>query len=152
MIGSGEAESRAIAGAVRDAIGQARLDAGVNLAGLLAEIGSADSVDYRQLFMCWHLTRTLRPSLVEQLPPAMVRDVLGREAARSKIVSPHGGAGPAMGGGDGADLASDLDGIRYPGCEDPGDSADPRWLRWFGDGIRESLPRELCRVSECAHA
>jgi hypothetical protein len=37
MIGSGEAESRAVAGAVNSATGQARLDTGVNITGLLVE-------------------------------------------------------------------------------------------------------------------
>lgn len=60
MIGSGEAESRAVAGAVKGAVGQFRLDAGVNITGLLVDIDRADSVDCRQYFMCWHLTRILR--------------------------------------------------------------------------------------------
>jgi hypothetical protein len=84
MIDSGEAESRAVAGAVKGAIGQARLDAGVNITGLLVDIGNADSVDYRQHLMCWHLTRVLRPSLTEMVPPAVVRSVLEQETARSR--------------------------------------------------------------------
>lgn len=76
MIDSGEAESRAITGAVRGAIGQARLDAGVNITGLLVDMGSAQSVDFRQHFMCWQLTRVLRPSLTEKVSPAVVRSLL----------------------------------------------------------------------------
>ena len=93
MIGSGEAESRAVAGAVKNAIDQARLDAGVNITGLLADIDSADSMDYRQHFMCWHLTRILRPSLTEKLPPAVVRSIVDQgtapqETAPSPLTSP----------------------------------------------------------------
>lgn len=86
MIDSGEAESRAVAGAVKGAIGQARLDAGVNITGLLVDIGSAESVDYRQHLMCWHLTRVLRPSLTEEVSPAVVRSVVEQEMARSRTV------------------------------------------------------------------
>lgn len=46
MVNSGEAESRAVAGVVRGANGQARLDAGVNVTGLLIDMGSAASVDF----------------------------------------------------------------------------------------------------------
>ena len=79
MIDSGEAESRAITGAVRGAIGQVRLDAGVNITGLLVDMGSAESVDYRQHFMCWQLTRVLRPSLTEKVSPAVVRSVVQQD-------------------------------------------------------------------------
>lgn len=127
MIDSGEAESRAVAGAVKGAIGQARLDAGVNITGLLVDIGSAESVDYRQHLMCWHLTRVLRPSLTEEVSPAVVRSVVEQEMARSRSVplgsrSWHAGsptldlsrmqihgqvpAGPAGESGEG-DMASD---------------------------------------------
>lgn len=82
MIDSGEADSRAIAGAVRGAIGQARLDAGVNITGLLVDMGSAESVDYRRHFMCWQLTRVLRPSLTEKVPAVVVRRVVKQETAR----------------------------------------------------------------------
>jgi len=73
MIGSGEAEPRAVVGAVRGAVGQARLDAGVNITGLLIDIELADDGDCRRHFMCWHLTRALGPSLSELVPPAVVR-------------------------------------------------------------------------------
>ena len=66
MTNSSEAESRAVVGAVRGAIGQARLDAGVIITGLLVDMGSAESVDCRQHIMCWQLTRVLRPSLSEK--------------------------------------------------------------------------------------
>ncbi len=89
MIDSGEAESRAVAGAVKSAIGQARLDAGVNITGLLVDIDLADSMDYRQHFMCWHLTRVLRPSLTEKVPPAVVRSVVDQETVTSRIISPN---------------------------------------------------------------
>lgn len=82
MINSGEAESRAVAGAVRGAMGQIRLDAAVNITGLLVDMGSAESVDYRQHFMCWQLTTVLRPSLAEKVAPAVVRGVVAREAPR----------------------------------------------------------------------
>jgi hypothetical protein len=84
MINSGEAESRAVARAVRGALGQARLDAGVNITGLLVDMGSAESVDYRQHFMCWQLTRVLRPSLSEKVAPAVVRSVVKQDTARSR--------------------------------------------------------------------
>lgn len=74
MIGSGEAESRAVAGAVKGAVGQVRLNAAVNIAGLLIDIDRADGMDCRQYFMCWHLTRMFRPSLTEMVPPAVVRN------------------------------------------------------------------------------
>ena len=79
MIGSGEAESRAVAGAVKGAVSQVRLDAGVNITGLLIDIDSANDVDCRQHFMCWHLTRVLRPSLTELVSPAVVRSAVRRE-------------------------------------------------------------------------
>lgn len=88
MIGSGEAESRAVAGAVKSAISQTRLDAGVNITGLLVDIDTADSSDYRQHFMCWHLTRVFRPSLTEKVPPAVVRSVVNQQTAPSRIASP----------------------------------------------------------------
>ncbi len=84
MINSGEAESRAVAGAVRGAIGQARLDAGVNITGLLVDMGSAESADFRRHFMCWQLTRVLRPSLGEKVAPAVVRSVVKGDTARSR--------------------------------------------------------------------
>lgn len=82
MIGGGEAEARAVAGAVKSAVGQVRLDAGVNITGLLVDIDMADDVDFRQHFMCWHLTRVLGPSLTEMVPPAVVRGVAGRETVQ----------------------------------------------------------------------
>jgi hypothetical protein len=91
MIDSGEAESRAVAGAVRGALGQARLDAGVNIIGLLVDIGSAESVDYRQHFMCWQLTRVLRPSLTEKVPPAVVRSVVQHDTAQWRTIVPSYG-------------------------------------------------------------
>jgi hypothetical protein len=87
MIDSGEAESRAVVAAVKGAIGQARLDAGVNITGLLVDIGSAESVDCRQHLMCWHLTRVLRPSLTEKVPSAVIRSVVEQETARSRTLS-----------------------------------------------------------------
>jgi len=92
MINSGEAESRAVAGAVRGAIGQARLDAGVNITGLLVDMGSAESVDYRQHFMCWQLTRVLRASLSEKVAPAVVRSVVKQDPARSRTGFLSGGS------------------------------------------------------------
>jgi len=92
MINSGEAESRAVAGAVRGAIGQARLDAGVNITGLLVDMGSAESVDYRQHFMCWQLTTVLRPSLSEKVAPAVVRNVVKQDTARSRTGFLSGGS------------------------------------------------------------
>jgi hypothetical protein len=91
MIDSGEAESRAVAGAVRGAMGQARLDAGVNITGLLVDIGSAESGDYRQHFMCWQLTRVLRPSLTEKVPPAVVRSVVKQDTAQRRTIAPSYG-------------------------------------------------------------
>lgn len=91
MIDSGEAESRAVAGAVRGAMGQARLDAGVNITRLLVDIGSAESVDYSQHFMCWQLTRVLRPSLTEKVSAAMVRSVVKQETALWRTGSPSYG-------------------------------------------------------------
>jgi hypothetical protein len=88
MVSSGEAESRAVAGAVRGAIGQARLDAGVNITGLLVDMGSADSVDFRQHLMCWQLTRVLRPSLAEKVQPSVVRSVVDQQVARSRTMFP----------------------------------------------------------------
>ena len=120
MIDSGEAQSRAVAGAVRGAMGQARLDAGVNITGLLVDIGSAESVDYRQHFMCWQLTRVLRPSLTEKVPPAVVRSVVKQDTAQWRTILPsygeksawsppsglssmqvHGSEGPAAPASDG---------------------------------------------------
>ncbi len=88
MIGSGEAESRAVAGAVKGAVGQFRLDAGVNITGLLVDIDRADSVDCRQHFMCWHLTRILGPSLTEMVLPAVVRSVVSECTVPPRIAPP----------------------------------------------------------------
>jgi hypothetical protein len=109
MINSGEAESRAVAGAVRGAIGQARLDAGVNITGMLVDMGSAESVDYRQHFMCWQLTRVLRPSLSEKVAPAVVRSVVKQDTARSRTGFLSGGSWRA------GSLASDLLGMHIHG-------------------------------------
>jgi hypothetical protein len=79
MTRNGEAESRAVVGAVKGTVGQVRLEAGVTIGGLLIDIDSANDVDCRQHFMCWHLTRVLRPSLTELVPPAVVRSVVRRE-------------------------------------------------------------------------
>lgn len=87
MIGSGEAESRAVVSAVRGAVGQARLDAGVNITGLLIDLESADVMDFRRYFMCWHLTRVLRPSLTEMVPLSVVRRVTRKDLPP---VQPHG--------------------------------------------------------------
>ena len=92
MTNSSEAESRAVVGAVRGAIGQARLDAGVNITGLLVDMGSAESVDCRQHIMCWQLTRVLRPSLSEKVAPAVVRSVVKQDAARSRTGFRSGGS------------------------------------------------------------
>ncbi|MGH4026819.1 MAG: hypothetical protein ACRDRV_19780 [Pseudonocardiaceae bacterium] len=73
-----EAELCAVQTAVAGAVGQARLDAGVNLTGLLIDMDRADSIDCRRFFMCWQLTRVLAPSLAEKVSPAVVRHVLGR--------------------------------------------------------------------------
>lgn len=88
MIGGGEAAARAVAGAVKSAVGQVRLDAGVNITGLLVDIDMADDVDFRQHFMCWHLTRVLGPSLTEMVPPAVVRGVTGRETVQMHWETP----------------------------------------------------------------
>ncbi len=88
MIGSGEAESRAVAGAVKGAVGQVRLNAAVNIAGLLIDIDRADGMDCRQYFMCWHLTRMLRPSLTEMVPPAVVRSVVSEIRRRHASLPP----------------------------------------------------------------
>lgn len=108
MIDSGEAESHAITGAVRGAIGQVRLDAGVNITGLLVDMGSAESMDYRQHFMCWQFTRVLRPSLTEKVPPAVVRRVAQQERlwrAGSLLVQDT-----PVNGCDGAGVAGDTAG------------------------------------------
>ncbi|MBV8542143.1 MAG: hypothetical protein JO063_07620 [Pseudonocardiales bacterium] len=95
MIGSDGAESRAVVGAVRGAIDQARLDAGVNITGLLVDIECADDADFRRYFMCWHLTKVLGPSLTEMVPPAVVRAVACKETARPRIADPESGSGSA---------------------------------------------------------
>lgn len=133
MIGSGEAESRAVVGAVKSAISQTRLDAGVNITGLLVDIDTADSSDYRQHFMCWHLTRVFRPSLTEKVPPAVIRSVVDQKTALSRIVSPspeawpvespldllgmHMHCGPEV-DSDGAGMVGDNAGVGLP------------WQRW----------------------
>ena len=148
MIGSGEAESRAVAGAVNSAIGQARLDAGANITGLLVDIASAESVDYRQHFMCWHLTRVLRPSLTEKVPPAVVRSVVGQETAPSRIVFPSRRAWSA---GSPLDLSEMRLHGEIPGGPDSdgagvvGDNADPglrrsRWTRAMLDALEIRVP------------
>jgi hypothetical protein len=150
MIGSGEAESRAVAGAVNSAIGQARLDAGVNITGLLVDIASAESVDYRQHFMCWHLTRVLRPSLTEKVPPAVVRSVVGQATAPSRIVSPSRRAWSA---GSPLDLSEmrlhgEIPGgsaVDSDGAGVVGDNADPglrrpRWTRAMLDALEIRVP------------
>ncbi|MGH3831807.1 MAG: hypothetical protein ACRDRS_15395 [Pseudonocardiaceae bacterium] len=91
MVGSGEAESRAVVGAVRSAVAAAHLDAGANITGLLIDMGCAHDVDFRRHFMCWQLTRVLSPSLTEIVPPAVVRGLAKQKAARSRIADPGEG-------------------------------------------------------------
>lgn len=91
MIGSSEAESRAVTRAVRSAVGQARLDAGVNITGLLIDIESADDMDFRQHFMCWQLTRALRLALTETVPLSVVRRATREDPPP---VQPHGDTVP----------------------------------------------------------
>jgi hypothetical protein len=149
MIGSGEAESRAVAGAVNSAIGQARLDAGVNITGLLVDIDSADSVDYRQHFMCWQLTRVLRPSVTEKVAPAVVRSVVDQQTA-PRIVSLPRRAWPV-------DQPLDLSGMQLHGEIPGGPAVDsdqagmvgdnagpelrcPRWTRAIPDTLEVWVP------------
>jgi len=47
MIGNGEAETRAVAGAVKAAVDQVHLDAGVNITGMLVDLDAADDLDSR---------------------------------------------------------------------------------------------------------
>ncbi len=150
MIGSGEAESRAVAGAVNSAIGQARLDAGVNITGLLVDIDSAESVDYRQHFMCWHLTRVLRPSLTEKVPPAVVRSVVEQETAPSRIVSPSRRAWSAGSPLDlpGTQLHGEMPGEPTVDSDGAGMVADnagaglqrPPWTRTISDTLEVRVP------------
>lgn len=86
MIHSDEAEFRAVVSAVKGVIGQARLDAGANLTGLLIDMERADSVDSRRHFMCWHLTRVLGPSLTEMVPPTIIRRVTTTVIAASGTI------------------------------------------------------------------
>jgi hypothetical protein len=65
----------AVAGAVDQAGLDARVNAGVNMTGPLLDIDPANSVDARQYCMCWLLTRVLRPSLREQMPPTAASNV-----------------------------------------------------------------------------
>lgn len=96
MVGSGEAESRAVVDAVRSAVTAAHLDAGANITGLLIDMGCAHEGDFRQHFMCWQLTRVLGPSLTEMVPPAIVRRLAKQKAARSRFADPgEGGSGSA---------------------------------------------------------
>jgi len=62
MIGSGEAESRAVSEAVHRAIGQARLDAGAHITGLLAANDRPEGVHYRQQSMCSPIPTCHRPA------------------------------------------------------------------------------------------
>jgi hypothetical protein len=178
MIGSGEAESRAVAGAIRGAIGQARLDAGVNITGLLVDIGNADSVDYRQHLMCWQLTRVLRPSLTEMVPPAVIRRVVEQETARSRTASlshrswrtespplgltsmqMHGEvpAGPGRDSDD-ADVIADTAGVGFQRWRCTQATSDTEGYGCRGrivpDGLADrtnvSLHQELCRTTQRA--
>lgn len=77
------------AAAVAGAVGQAPLDAGVNLTGLLIDMDRADSIDSRRYFMCWQLTRVLAPTLTEKVSPALARKVInGKQPASPRIVPP----------------------------------------------------------------
>ena len=144
MIGSGEAESRAVAGAVQSAIGQARLNAGVNITGLLVDMDSADSVDYRQHFMCWHPTSVLRPSVTEKVPPAVVRSVVDQEAVPPRIVSPSQMAWPVI-------SSLDLSGMQLHGEVRGGSATDSDGAGTVGDsagpGLQRSLHQELRRTA-----
>jgi hypothetical protein len=152
MIGSGAAESRAVAGAVNCAIGQARLDAGVNITGLLVDIDSAGSVDYRQHFMCWQLTRVLRPSLTENVSPAVVRRVVDQETAPSRIVSPSRrtwSAGPPRDLSEMQLLRGEISrggpAVGSDRADMVGDNAGPglqclRWTRAMSDALEVRVP------------
>lgn len=97
MIGSGEAESRAVASAIRGAVAASRLDAGVNIASLLVDLDVAVDADCRQLFMCWHLTRVLGPSLTEMVQPPVVRGVVrhGQRATTAPCLDERPAESPA---------------------------------------------------------
>lgn len=75
----------AVAGAVDQACLDARVNARVNMTGLLLDIDLANSVDARQYCMCWHLTRVLGPSLREQVPPTVASNV----ARATRTVQPQ---------------------------------------------------------------
>ncbi|HEX2301027.1 MAG TPA: hypothetical protein VHH34_21385 [Pseudonocardiaceae bacterium] len=97
-------DNEEVAAAVAGAVGQAPLDAGVNLTGLLIDMDRADSVDSRRYFMCWQLTRVLAPSLAEKVSPALARKVInGQQPAPPQSVPPDResrrvGSAPAAGG------------------------------------------------------
>jgi hypothetical protein len=157
MIGSGEAEFRAVAEAVKSAISQTRLDAGVNITGLLVDIDSTDSSDYRQHFMCWHLTRVFRPSLTEKVPPAVVRSVVDQETTLSHIVSSTGSPWDANASRARDGQRRGWHGRRQCWCRTTAPTMDSGKVRyrgdgylrdrvvlgWFGDGMRASLHQEL---------
>jgi len=141
MIGNGEAETRAVAGAVKAAVDQVHLDAGVNITGMLVDLDAADDLDSRQHFMCWLLVSVLGPSLAEIVPPAVVRSVVSsKEAALPYLAPPN--RGPRCAGSlPAARPASTTE--QPPGRSQPADRDLDTFLWWLSvplllntDGLR----------------
>lgn len=103
MIGNDDTESRAIAAAVAGAADQSRLDAGVNITGLLIDLDNTDHTDARRYLMCWHLTRVLAPSLAEKVRPALVRKARGTSTPPPQPSAPPHQSPPAILPPDGGD-------------------------------------------------
>jgi hypothetical protein len=149
----------------------------VNITGLLVDLGSAENMDFRQHFMCWQLTRVLRPSLAEKVSPSVVRSVVDQQTARSRTVSPshrfwragspssplsrmqmQGEASvAATGDGDRSEVVGDVARAGLPHQRWAWATSDPRKLGYVGDHINPdafadsttvSRHQELCRTAQ----
>ena len=129
MIGNGEAETRAVAGAVKAAVDQVHLDAGVNITGMLVDLDAADDLDSRQYFMCWLLTSVLGSSLAEIVPPAVVRSVVNSKKAALPYLAPPNRGPRCAGSPPAARPASTTE--QPPGRSQPADRDLDTFLWWL---------------------
>ena len=85
MADDGEVDPLAFEGVFGDAASRACLNSRVNMMGSTIDLGKASSMDYREYFMCWQLTRVLALSVAEKVPPALVRRVVVRRHCSEEI-------------------------------------------------------------------
>lgn len=136
MIGNDDTEFRAVAAAVAGAADQARLESGVNMTGLLLDMGTADTPDVRRYFLCWQLTRSLAPSLAELVPSAVVREVRRATAPPPRPAPPEHSSHPAP---HRADAAAEPK--SSPEVSPPSDPGSKRLSWWWKAAFASAVGR-----------